>query len=64
MTLDGAACAEIYKALEQELVQKVYVVPLCLSPYLALVNPNIGNYQDNPLYQGNLWNIGDWFLMQ
>lgn len=61
-TLDTAARTHIYKALQQVLVQKVYVVPLFLFPNLALINPAIGNYQDNPFLGGNLWNVGDWFL--
>lgn len=63
MTLDTTARTHLYQALEQVLVQKVYVIPLALLPNLALVTPTIGNYQDNPFQApGNLWNVGDWFL--
>src|SRR5262249_23431720 len=67
ITLDGATRRHIYQALQLELVGKVDVVPLYLSPDITLVNPTIGNEQDNPFYgpgQGNLWNIGDWFLIK
>jgi peptide/nickel transport system substrate-binding protein len=64
ITLDTTARTHIYQALEQVLVQKVYVIPLYLFPNLALVNSSIGNYQANPFQApGNLWNVGDWFLM-
>lgn len=65
MTLDTTARTHLYQALEQVLVQQVYVIPLALLPNLALVTPTIGNYQDNPFQApGNLWNVGDWFLRQ
>lgn len=62
--LDLAARLRLYKDLQRELVKYVYVVPLSVVPLIALVNPNIGNYQDNPTNSGNLWNVGDWFLKQ
>jgi peptide/nickel transport system substrate-binding protein len=65
--LDMAARMHIYQALQQVLVQKVYVVPMFLNVNITFVSPNIGNQQPNPITspgQGNLWNIGDWFLYQ
>jgi ABC-type transport system substrate-binding protein len=71
VTLDPKARVQIYRDLEQELAQRVIFVPLHLGLRLALVNPTIGNFYDNPLdfpedggpvYQGNGWNFSDWFL--
>lgn len=62
--LDMAARVQLYKDLQRVLVKEVYVVPLYVVPNIALVNPNIGNYQANPTNSGNCWNIGDWFLTQ
>lgn len=50
---------QLYKDLQRDLVKDVYVVPLYLRPNVVLVNPHIGNYQDNPTVAGNLWNVGD-----
>ncbi len=62
MTLDMSRRTQLYQDIQRVLVQDVYVIPLYLRPNLALVNPNIGNYQANPTDSGNLWNVSDWFL--
>jgi peptide/nickel transport system substrate-binding protein len=64
VTLERAERMRLYKDLQRDLVKDVYVVPLYLRPNVVLVNPHIGNYQDNPTDAGNLWNVGDWFLTQ
>jgi peptide/nickel transport system substrate-binding protein len=64
MTLNVETRTQLYKSLQRELVAHVYVVPLYLSPNITLVNPTIGNEQDNPIGLDNLWNVGDWFLMK
>jgi ABC-type transport system substrate-binding protein len=64
-TMDTSVRKHIYQALQQVLVQKVYVVPMYLEVNITFVSPNIGNQQPNPIVspgQGNLWNIGEWFL--
>jgi ABC-type transport system substrate-binding protein len=65
VTFDMMEQTRIYKALQQQLVAKVYLIPLYSAVSSTLVNPNIGNEENTPLGgPGNLWNVGDWFLIQ
>jgi peptide/nickel transport system substrate-binding protein len=64
ITFDMTDQTRMYKALQQQLVAQVYVIPLYNAVNSTLVNPNIGNQQNTQWGPGNLWNVSDWFLIK
>jgi peptide/nickel transport system substrate-binding protein len=63
-TLDIAKRHDLIIQLQKYLIEHVYVIPMYLRPNLTLTTPNIGNYFDNPTAAGNMWNVGDWYLVK
>jgi peptide/nickel transport system substrate-binding protein len=62
-TVDLSVQTQLFKSLQHELVARVYVIPLYLSPHITFVSSNIVNEQDNA-FSDSLWNVGDWFLIK
>ena len=60
-TIDQTARIAIYKQMYDYIAQHSYVYPLYIRSDITLTQPSLGNYLQNPVQEGNMWNVSDWF---
>lgn len=51
----------IYKQMYDYIAQHSYVYPLYIRADITLTQTTLGNYKQNPVQEGNMWNVSDWF---
>jgi peptide/nickel transport system substrate-binding protein len=59
LELDPDIRAELFKQMNDILVDDVVLIPICMKPQAAAVSYSIANYDLSP-WDADLWNIGEW----
>jgi peptide/nickel transport system substrate-binding protein len=59
-TLDTKVRAKYYAAIQVELNEKAYWIPLYFRPHLATADSKVGNFENNPSGLGSTANIFSW----
>jgi ABC-type transport system substrate-binding protein len=60
-TIDQDTRIGIYKQMYDYIAQQSYIYPLYIRADITLTQTTLGNYVQNPVQEGNSWNVADWF---
>jgi hypothetical protein len=61
-TIDAGQRAAVYGALQRYASGLLDIVPVYVLADIALTKPTLCNYKKSAAFNGNRWNMADWYV--